>query len=203
MNNSENSSNTSGPTDARFATPRDLAGAHYEEMNRSKEAALAFLSAPNYRTRLAAILICEQVWHAASEPRVLEACRSIAESDADDSIRDASICVLGRALSSTKDPIASLFVARIVLDSQNSAELRTSAYWVLREIQYGVADVDFDTFFRGTIHIVKECLKALPSRFSEESVKSALLPDLPDGCFPHDFWDSADWIDWDCVRRMG
>jgi len=198
LNNSDNLSKPA-KSDARFATPRDLAGSHYDEMIRSKEATMAFLSTPHYATRLAAVMICEQNWNAAREARVLEACRAIAESDADESVRLVSISFLGRALSSTKDPAASAFVARMVLESQNSAEFRASAYWVLREIQYGVADVDFDNFLRGTIDVVKTALKGCPSSFSEKSVRSSLLPKPR---FPEKFWESADEIDWDFVHQM-
>jgi hypothetical protein len=84
-----------------------------------------------------------------------------------------------------------------VLDSENSTELRTGAYWVLREIEYGGPN-DPD-FLRGMIHTVKECLKLLPGKFSEETVKSNLLPK---GSFPDDFWDSADRIDWEFVHHV-
>lgn len=187
------------PYDVRFLTPKELAGEHFDEMLASKDATMRFLLAPSNRTRLGAILICEQNWRASSEHSVLEACRSLAGSDADDSIRMVACDVIGRALSATKDPETTKFVARIVLDPHNSATLRTHAYWVLREIVYGVADVDFDNFMRGTIHTVKTCLNARPQQLSEESVKSALVPD---GCFQDNFWESSDRIDWDFVCRL-
>jgi len=199
MSRSESSPNGWDPKDARLATPKELAGSHYEEMTRSKEAAMAFLSTADLRICLGAIMVCEQNWQAAREPSVLEACRSLAVSNADDSIRLVALRVLGEALSSSRDRNASKFVAQIVLDSQNSTELRTGAYWVLREIQYGIGDVDFDTHMLGTIHTVKECLKLLPGKFSEETVKSNLLPK---GSFPDDFWDSANRIDWEFVHRV-
>ena len=110
-----------------------------------------------------------------------------------------AIGVIGRALSATKDPMAAKFIARVVLAPQNSVPLRIHAYWVLREIAYGVADADFDNFLRGTIHTVKATLEARPSQFSEEAVKSALLPE---GSLPNDFWESSDQIDWAFVHRM-
>ncbi len=187
---------TPGDIDAFLATPQELAGRDYDEMLSSQESAMGLLSAHDYKTSLAAAMICEQNWNAGSDPRVVQACRRIAKSNAEDSFRIVAIDILSRAFSSTKHPGTSGFVAELVLDPQNSIELRTDAYWALREIQYGVDDVDF---MLGTIHVVKRCLRRYPDRFSEESVKSALLGNES---FPDDFWDSADQIDWKFVHQF-
>ena len=122
-------------TDPRFQTPKELAGPHHEEMMRSKEAALDYLSAPDYRVRLAAILICETTWKCGATSGLVEACRSVADSDAKDPLRICAIRSLAIALSASESPDASQFLANLVLDSTNSMELQRNAYWALREVQ--------------------------------------------------------------------
>lgn len=186
-------------TDPRYQTPKDLAGPHYEDMMRSKEAAMEYLSATDPRVRLAAILICGTTWNCGADSRLVEACRSIADSDADDSFRVFAIESLGIALRSSKAPDASQLLANLVMNSANSMEVRTSAYWALRGIQFGLDDVDFDTFLKGTICRVKSILRAYPGRFSEEDIRSKVTPQ---GRFPEGFWESAEEIDWDFVRQF-
>ena len=187
-------------TDPTFQTPKERAGPHYEEMMRSKEAALEYLSSPNYRVRLAAIMICQTTWNCGSVSELVEACREIAGSDADDSFRLCSIGSLRTVLSSSKAPDISRFLANLVMDSINSMEVRTCAYWALREIQFGIGDVDFDTFLKSVISTcVKPILFAYPERFSEDDVRRNLTPQPG---FPEDFWDSAEEIDWDFVRQF-
>lgn len=186
-------------TNPRFQSPKDLAGPQYQEMIRSKEATLVYLSSPDRKLRLAAILLCEAVWNAGRDSRVIEACRHIAESDADDSYRGVAVSSLGTALDSSKARDASAFLANLILDSSESVELRRDAYWALRQIQFGVADVDFDTFFMGTIRMVKTIMRELPGRFSEDEVIRDLTPQPG---FPDNFWDSADRIDLDFVSQF-
>lgn len=188
-----------GQTDSSYQTPKELAGPHYEEMMRSKESALEYLSSPDYRVRIAAILVCQSTWNCGADSRVVEACRNTAASDADDHFRITAISLLGMALSSTKTPDASRFVANLVMASASSIDVRRTAYWALREIQFGIEDVDFDTFVKGTICTIKSILHAYPGRFSEDDVRRAVTPQPG---FPEDFWDSADEIDWDFVRQF-
>lgn len=196
------SSNTmaTNETDPRCQTAEELAGQLYNQMIRSKEATLACLSSSNYRIRIAAIRLCESFWKCGPDPQLIEACYSIAGSDAPDAFRMCGVYSLARILSSTKATAASRFLANLIMDSTNSTELRTTAYWALREIQFGLGDVDFDTFLKGMISGIKSILGAYPGKFSEDKAKSEITPQ---GAFPEGFWESADDIDWDFVAQFG
>lgn len=182
-----------------FQTAEELAGVHHKEMMRGKEATLAFLAAPDYRVRLAAILVGETTWNCGRDSRVVEACHHIAESDADDSIRIFAIHSLGTAFSGTKASDASLFLANMVLDAKNTVAVQRDAYWALREIQFGVGDVDFDTFLKGTICVANSIMRAFPGRFLEDDFRRNVTPQPG---FPEGFWDSAEDIEWDFVHNF-
>ncbi|MHB1037049.1 MAG: hypothetical protein ACYC35_14055 [Pirellulales bacterium] len=185
--------------DARFEPPQQLAGAHYDEMMQSQEGAMGYLAAPDYRVRFAAILICASTWKSADDSRVVEACRQIAASSAEDSLRMGAVDVLTIALDGSKSPDISSFLGDLVMDSANGIEVRRSAYWALRQIQFGLADKDFDTFLKGTICLVKPVIRRYPDQFSEEEVKSHITPPRR---FSADFWDSADAIDFEFVAQF-
>ncbi|MFZ5830197.1 MAG: hypothetical protein ACOY3P_08915 [Planctomycetota bacterium] len=186
-------------TDARFQTPRDLAGPHYDEMMRSKETATAYLDAVEWQVCLAAIIVCGNTWQMGPDRALVLACCRIAASDGPESARGVAASVLGHLLSASKAPNASAFLADLVLDSSNSIELRRDAYWALREVQFGVAERDFDTFLKHMISVAKSVMRAYPGRFSEEAARQALTP--PDR-FPNGFWESAEEIDWDFVSKF-
>ena len=183
----------------RYETPKELAGSHYHEMMRSKDGATRYLSESDHRVRLGAIEICTSVWKCGSDPAVIAACHSIADSAANDSLRACAIDWLGLGLMSSKSRDASRFLADIVMDPANPADVQASAYWALRRIQFGVGDVDLDTFLKGTISLVKSVLRENPGSFKEEDVRSNLAPE---GLFPKGFWESAEEIDWDFVAKF-
>src|SRR5258708_6108268 len=131
------------PNRARYRGPQDLAGQHYEVMMRSKEATLEYLSAPDYRLRLAAILICQSTWNCDFDVQLVDACTAIADSDADDSTRSAAIGALATALSSTKQPNVSQFLANLATKRTTPNEVRIEAYWALRDVQFGRGDADW------------------------------------------------------------
>jgi hypothetical protein len=181
-------------TDARYRTPKDLAGPHYEAMMRNKEAAISYLSAPDYETRIAAILLCESTWGCGVDPRVLDACRQIAGSDGDDSVRCCAVSSLGRALNSTRSPDASQFLARIAKDPKNAMDLRITAYWALREVQLGLAD---SNSYSHVLYLAKSYIRQHPGRFTEDEVMSNLL-----GSLPKSNWDLAGQIDLEFVNQF-
>ena len=187
------------PADLRYQTPQQLAGPYYEEMTASKEAAVRNLWAPDVRVRVAAILICNTVWDCGRAPDLLEACFHLAGSQAEDPARIVAIHMLGEALSLSKSPAASRFLADLVMDTENSAELRSESYWALREVQFGLGDTDFDMHLRGLITQLKDAMRHVPVPYSEAEVKAAITP--PDG-FPPAFWESAGEIDWEFVGRF-
>jgi hypothetical protein len=185
--------------DARFQTPRTLAGLHYNDMIRSKDATMEYLLSPDYSARLAAVLLCETTWKCGADSRLIAACREMAASDVPDSFRMVAVRALGRALSFAKSAGDSEFLANLIMDSSISGEVRTDAYWALREIQFGNVDSDFDTFLKGVICTIKSINRVYPERFSEEDAKSDITPR---GRFPDGFWESAEEIDWEFVRRF-
>jgi hypothetical protein len=186
-------------SDLRYQTPEELAGPNYNEMVLSKRAALACLSASDLRLRVAAIMICHFNWNCGTDPRVVEACRSIAESDADDSIRVCAVTLLGVIFDASKRLDISRFLANLVLCPTSSRELLTNAYWALRQVQFGLSDASFDNFIKGTIHMVRSQIRIRPGQLSEEIVKAKITPK---GCFPEGFWESADVLDLDFVRQF-
>lgn len=161
---------------------------------------MSFLSSSDIRCRLAAILICDYVWNAVADYRVVAACRTIAAFTESDPERIVAIGALARGLSGSRDVDASRMLAQLVSDSHKSVELRMEAYWALRQVRFGAADCDFDSFLRGTIHTVKAVMRSHPESFSEEAVKSALLAN---GRSPDDFWnDGVEQIDWALIQEM-
>ena len=186
--------------DPRYQTAREFAGPHYEDMMRSKGAALGYLSARDDRVRLAAILVCKTTWNCAGDSEVMDACRSIASSRAEEFVRICAIDLYSIALTSTGDADASRFLANLVLDSANSNEVKRGAYFALRMVQHGIGDSGFDSLLKGIVYKVRTYMRAHPGQFLEESVKAELVP--PEGNFPEGFWDKAEDIDWDFVRRF-
>ncbi len=194
-------------TDARYQTAQDLAGPQYQLMMSNKDAALEYLTTADHAVRLAAIMVCEVTWKCGCDPRVLEACRELAVSDADAPIRFCAIDVFGRGLSGSKSPAASGFLADIIVRPATSNELRLCAYWALREVQFGASDESFDQFLKGTMSAIKSILRTHPERSSreflkrcsEEKTREAIAPH---DCFPEGFWESAEEIDWDFVARF-
>ncbi len=192
--------------DARFQTPFELAGRHYDQMITSMEATATFLSSPDHRVRLAAILLFVGTWKRMSDPRLIRACEDLAVSDADDSVRVCAIHSFGHARSFSKCPNASRLLADLVMTSSNGIEVQRAAYLALREVQYGMSDTSFDELLRSTISTVKDVFRQFPQRFPEERMRNTLVP--PDS-FPDDrwesaeeFWESADRIDFDFVARF-
>jgi hypothetical protein len=185
--------------DPRYQTPEELAGVHFSKLMQSKEAAMEFLSAEDYKLRLAAILVCESTWKCSAEPRVIAACRDIVVSDANDSFRICAIGGLGRALSGSKSINTSTLLANIILDSKNSNNLRINAYWSLREVQFGLSDISSDNVLKSLFGSVKAVLHDLPDKFSENQVKSTLLAQ---GRIPEELWNTAEDIDWDFVAQF-
>lgn len=154
---------------------------------------------PDYKIRLAAILVCESTWNCAASPKVIAACREIAASNAHDSFRICAIETLSRALSANKSADVSSFLANLIFEAKNSADLRVSAYWALREVQFGLSDTSFDNSLKGLFCSVKSILHDKPGEFLEDEVKSNLLGE---GRIPDELWDSAEAIDWDFVAKF-
>ena len=185
--------------DVRYQTPEELAGVHYSMLMRDKQSAMELLSSPDYKIRLAAVLVCESTWNCAANPKVIAACRDIATSNAHDSFRICAIETLSRALSASKSPEASSFLAKLIFGDKNSTGLRVSAYWALREVQFGLSDTSFDNFLKGLFCSVKSILHDKPNEFPEEQVKAQLLAR---GHVPEELWNSAEEIDWDFVSQF-
>lgn len=179
----------------RFQTPSELAGAHIDVLMRSKDAAVKLLSASDLNLQLAAILICESTWKCGANAALIDACRKIITSSAADSYRISAIGVLGRALSSSKELDVSVSLANVILDCENSDDVRLDAYWALREVQLGISDPHF---FRRMFYSVKSVLQD-KSREELEKVKSDLLIQ---GQIHESLWNSTNVIDWDFVHQF-
>jgi len=81
-------------TDSILERAKELAGPQFQEMLQSKECALTMLSSPDCDLSEAAILVCEAFWKCGRDSRVVEACRSIINSDAEEPKRIAAIASL-------------------------------------------------------------------------------------------------------------
>jgi len=182
------------PRELRLEITRDLAGPLYEELVRSRRVAFAHLFHADRNVRIAAIHVYDCLWNCSDDIAFVNACRKLAATDADDSVRVAAIDTLGTALEATQDASASQFLGDIVKDSRTSDELRDSAYWALRHIQLGIND---EEIVKRLISHRKLTLRmGVPPIDSQEQEKKALLAG-----FPESVWDTADEIDWDFVDR--
>ncbi len=190
--------NTKYP-DPYFQTPKELAGAHYDALMRTKETAMSFLSTSDDRLCLAAACVCHAVWKCGPDPKLTQACRRIATSRADESTRIYAISLLGTVLDSSRSRDNSRFLADLAMDSTNGIEVRREAYWALVRVERGEDGMDFDVSLKNTIRLVKRVIRAFPTRFSEQEAKLDLTPQPG---FPEDYWESADDIDWDFVARF-
>jgi hypothetical protein len=175
---------------------RDLAGPLYDDLVQSKKIAFAHLSDPNSNVRIAAIHICDRLWDGSRDDEFVNACRTLAVADPDDSVRVHAISSFGKALRSSRDLAASQFLADIVKDGNNSEKVRREAYWALREIQSGLTETDS---IKRLVPLIKEFLHKFPVSMDEEQVKQALLCG---GHFPEAIWNSTDQIDWDYVDQF-
>lgn len=182
-------------TDPNFGSTEELAGAAYEDMIQSSQKCLEYLGSPDLNVRLAAIRLCITNWGIGRGQRVLEACRTLAEPEVPEPWRLAAVGFLGYLLEGSKDRDFSRLVATIVADPRTSDDLRQEAYWALRWIQHGASGGDPEEFHKGIIHTAKRVLRKFPERFSESEVRSNLN-------YPQQWWDTADDIDWDFVRRF-
>jgi hypothetical protein len=172
-------------------TWKDLAGSSYDKLMESKDAALATLAHPNGNVRIAAIHICDSVWHCAKQDEFVRACRQMAAEDPDEVVRAHAIGMYGKAMRLTKDLAASRFLADLVKRGGTSQDLRKASYWALREVQMGLTEEDT---IRRTISVLKLGFHKLPMPLSEQDIKSAL-----GSYFSKIDWDSVDVIDWDFV----
>jgi len=186
--------------DPSFQDPRELAGPYYTDMMQSQESTLRYLSSGDPGIRIAAVLACVSNWGCGSHSEVVRACIEIAGSEVGERFRACAAGLLGTVLSSTRDTNASRFLANLVLDSMSSSAIQSAAYWALREIQYGPADVNFDTFVKRLICTsLKPFLREYPEQLSEADARRTFAP-VPG--FPKDFWDLADEVDWEFVRSF-
>ncbi|MFL5245219.1 MAG: HEAT repeat domain-containing protein, partial [Gemmataceae bacterium] len=151
---------------------------------------------PNPTVRKAAIGICDIHWNCSSDMGFINACRELAGSDPDQSVRADAIRSLGKALESSRDPSASHFLANVVKDGDKSQEERAAAYWALREIHLGLTEQDN---VKRSISLMKLALPRLEMGMTEEEVKQTLLGR---GQFAYIDWDSVDLIDWDFVNQF-
>jgi hypothetical protein len=174
---------------------REFAGAQFDELMRNQDSAFEHLNSPNKNVRIAAINICDFVWHASTKPEFVAACRRIAESDPDVAVRIHGIEAYGRAMESTRDPLASRFLANLVKDTKSPDDVRRAAYWALREVQWGVPEVEHVQRLAG---LMRSGLRRNTTALSEEQIKSILLGG---GRYPEALWDSAEQIDWALVDR--
>src|SRR5262245_14773018 len=174
---------------------KDLAGPLYDELIESKAKAMARLLDPASSIRIAAINICDVVWHCLGEPVFVNTCRTIAAADPDDSVRVHAIGAFGRALRSSQDHPSSQFLANLVRNKESSEEVRMAAYWALREVQLGLTDEDCTG---RSISLIKLASRRLQKGITPEQHKRLLLGGAG---FPKAGWDSVDQIDWDFVDR--
>jgi hypothetical protein len=114
-----------------------LAGPYYDELVQSQEKSIAHLSHVDSQVRMAAINICDLFWDCSTDGAFVEACRAIAMTDPDEFVRSLAIGAFGKAFQSSRDPVASQFLAGVVKASETSARVRMAAYWALREVQIG------------------------------------------------------------------
>lgn len=185
--------------DYRYQTAKTLAGPLYDDLVGSKEAALDALSAPEENLRLAAMLICDHIWKVGSDQRLFQACVQVVSSNVNDSMRICAMSVLGRAFQSSRSSDESRFLATIVHDDTIGSELRSVAYYALRQVQFGIAGSDFDDFLKATFFTVKSILRSYPMDISEERAKSALTSGSE---AIQKLWDSAEEIDWSFVNQF-
>jgi hypothetical protein len=181
-------------TPADFQTPKELAGEHYDEMLRSKDDALRYLFYPDYNVRIAALAVCESQWNCGSDQRFIDACREIAISSAEGSIRLCAIRALATARRSSRSSTLLTLLATVVRDEESPMEVRTAAYWAMREIHFGSAD---PMWSQQMFHDIKRVLQVYPHGLDEEQIKRALL-----GRGPDSDWEEAEAIDWEFVNQF-
>jgi hypothetical protein len=174
---------------------KDLAGPFYDELVQSKEKALTHLSNPDYRVRVAAINICDLLWNCSVDTAFVDACRTMARTDPDESVRTQAIGALGKALRSSQDSAVSQFLANTVKARTASELMRMAAYWALCEIQMGWTDRDV---VKRALALMKLAAREPSGSMTEEHLKNALFAK---GQFAGMCWDSIDEIDWDFVNR--
>lgn len=174
---------------------KDLAGPLYDELVQDKAFAFEHLVNPNGNIRIAAINIYGSLWNGSTDPAFVNACRQIAATDPDNSVRAHAISAFGQALRSSHDAVASRFLADVAKDCNSSEAVRIAAYWALREIQLGLTE---EELIMRMIPLMKEALRRLPIGMTEQEVKHTILGA---GRFPETLWHSADQIDWDFVDR--
>jgi hypothetical protein len=175
---------------------KDMAGPFYDELVQSKEKALTHLSNPDSHVRIAAISVCDLLWNCSVDAAFVDACRTMARTDPDDSVRIHAIEAYGKALQSSQDRAASQFLADLVKARMNSEQVRMAAYWALREIQMGSTDHDV---IKRAISLLKLGSRQLPTAKTEEQLKHELCADGHHVAGVN--WDFADQIDWDFVNR--
>jgi len=183
-------------TDPRLQRAKVLAGSKYQEMLQSEENTLELLSSSKHNLCEAAILVCEVFWKWGQDQRVVEACYKIADSDAHKSNRISVLNSLGRLLSATKALDASQYLAKIVCSSRSSNDLKLSAYWALREIQFGKEDPDF---LKSVISATKFAFRENPGKFSEDELRLVLTPQPG---FSVEFWDASEQMDIEFVKQF-
>lgn len=174
---------------------KDLAGPLYDELVQSTQAAMAHLFDPSSDIRFVALDICDRLWDCSGDVEFVDACRQIAATDPDDSVRARAIESFGKAFRSSKNPSASQFLADIVKDSKRSDGVRTTAFRALREIQLGLTE---DDEMKRTISLMKASLRKIPWLMSEDEARHILLGA---GYYPNMDWDSVDEIDWAFVDQ--
>ena len=177
-------------------TWRELAGPLYDELIRSKEAALSRLFAPERDVRIAAIHICQSTWQCSTDSRFLDSCRRLANTDPDDLVREHAASSLGMALCASQDRSTSQFLAALAKNGVTPQHVRMAAYWALREVQLGLTEEDL---VRRSAALMKIAMRRLPTGISEEDAKRTALCD---GRFADGVWDTAEQIDWNFVDKF-
>ena len=175
---------------------RGLAGPLYEDIMQSKGTALANLSHMDKNVRIAAISICCRHWDCSRDADFLNACRTIAATDPDGSVRGEAIDAIGEALEGSQDASVSRFLADLAADADAADDVRRRAYLALRAIQVGLTEQEIA---RRAAVLMKLALRKLPLGITEEEAKKAALCG---GRFPEGVWDSAEEIDWNFVGRF-
>jgi HEAT repeats len=116
---------------------RRLAGAKYDQLVSSADAALLLLNDPDPNVRTAAFSACGDIWRCQTHSAYVAACLKHSLDDPVEQSRVAAIASLGFSFSATKDAFVLKFLARLVLDQGNSDYVRNTAYMTISHVEIG------------------------------------------------------------------
>ena len=172
-----------------------LAGDYFDILIASKDDCTAHLQNADPTVRLAAITVYGSVWADKSDSEFFVTSQRMAVEDPDPQVRAGAIGPLGAVFRSTQDASVSRFLADLARDDRNTDSIKISAYWALREVQFGLTD---EELIKRGAQLAKASIHRLAPNLDEERVREAWDRSL---ISVGSSWAHVDDVDWDLVRR--